>query len=190
MTSLVPSLLSFSHSFSPAGRLTVSAPPHPSPTDFVYNAVFCGATTQAQLYERLVWRMTRDVMFGYSATIFVYGQTASGKTWTMFGPSMVNPETGVAAMPDRALWGVVPRVCDQILSTLNREHATVYDFEVSYVEIYQDRIHDLLNGGKKLDLEEVPTGERELEFRLKDPCLVGVKSMEVGSAISVVPSID
>jgi len=41
---------------------------------FQYNDVFSGATTQQKLYDRLVAPLTRDVMFGYSATIFVYGQ--------------------------------------------------------------------------------------------------------------------
>lgn len=40
--------------------------------------MLAGWTTQKELYQRLVQRTTRDVMFGYSATIFVYGQTASG----------------------------------------------------------------------------------------------------------------
>lgn len=138
--------------------------------------MFAGTTTQKDLYARLVWRMTRDVLFGYSATVFVYGQTASGKTWTMFGPSLIHPVTGQLTPADRSLWGVVPRACEQILHTLNHEHGTSYTFEVSYVEIYQDRIHDLLNGGARLQLIEDMANDRD--FRLDNPALLRASSMK------------
>jgi hypothetical protein len=53
---------------------TVKAVVDDRPRSFQYNDVFVGATKQQQLYEKLVAPLTRDVMFGYSCTIFVYGQ--------------------------------------------------------------------------------------------------------------------
>jgi len=83
--------------------------------------------------------------------------------------------TGDFRMPPRALWGVVPRACEHILKTLNNEHGTEYSFEVSYVEIYQDRIHDLLNGGARLHLVE--EGGTDRDFVLDRPTIIRATSM-------------
>jgi hypothetical protein len=97
---------------------------------------------------------------------------------------MVDPATDQVALPNRSLWGIVPRACEQILSTLNNEHGTTFSFEVSYVEIYQDRIHDLLNGGAKLHLIEDTAGDRD--FRLDKPALVQARSMsDIESILAV-----
>lgn len=143
------------------------------PRVFTFDTVFCGTTTQKAVYERLIRNLTRDVLFGFNATVFVYGQTASGKTWTMFGPDIIiDKEANITQFPDKALWGIVPRACEQILETLNREHGTEYKFEVTYVEIYDNTVYDLLNGGKHIEVAEYRD-----EFYLVDPKMWPARSM-------------
>ena len=71
---------------------------------------------------------------GYNACIFAYGQTGSGKTFTMMG----NQPTSV---------GLIPRICEGLFSKMRQDqgnHRISYRTEVSYLEIYNERVRDLL----------------------------------------------
>jgi len=89
-----------------------------------------------------------EFLNGRSASIICYGQTASGKTHTMFGPS------GSAWSADKAarqeLAGLVPRSCAEVLDTLQRWRAWGVDVHlgVSYVELFGAEVSDLLREGK------------------------------------------
>lgn len=73
---------------------------------------------------------------GYNACIFAYGQTGSGKSYTM---------TGTAAEP-----GLIPRLCDRIFARIDEQtdEQTTFKVEVSYMEIYNEKVHDLLDPKK------------------------------------------
>lgn len=72
---------------------------------------------------------------GYNGTVFAYGQTGSGKTFTMMGADIESPE----------LRGVIPRIVEQIFESIIASPSTMeYTVKVSYMEIYMERIRDLL----------------------------------------------
>jgi kinesin family protein 13 len=73
---------------------------------------------------------------GYNACILAYGQTGSGKSYTMMGSS---------SEP-----GLIPRLCDRIFSRITQESSdqTTFKVEVSYMEIYNEKVHDLLDPKK------------------------------------------
>lgn len=95
-----------------------------------------------------------DVINGYNGTVFAYGQTGSGKSHTM----MVSPATRDAdrsANPsntlqgpnidDLELKGIIPRITEQIFASIMTSPANIeYLVKVSYMEIYMERIRDLL----------------------------------------------
>ncbi|GMF34815.1 unnamed protein product [Phytophthora lilii] len=84
-------------------------------------------------------------MDGYNATIFAYGQTSSGKTYTMEGANIDHPE----------LQGIIPRTATEIFSNvMNADENMEFIVKVSYIEIYMERIRDLLDPYKsKVNLQ-------------------------------------
>uniref|UniRef100_A0AAG5DCD4 Kinesin motor domain-containing protein n=1 Tax=Anopheles atroparvus TaxID=41427 RepID=A0AAG5DCD4_ANOAO len=70
---------------------------------------------------------------GYNACIFAYGQTGSGKSYTMMG----NQENK----------GIIPRLCDELFASIAAKQTDElsYKVEVSYMEIYNEKVHDLLD---------------------------------------------
>ncbi|KAI9026205.1 kinesin heavy chain, partial [Hyaloraphidium curvatum] len=80
--------------------------------------------------------IVEDVMKGYNGTIFAYGQTGSGKTHTMMGPDI----------DDSTLKGIIPRLVEAIFSQIESSPETLeFAIKVSFMEIYMERIRDLLN---------------------------------------------
>ncbi|XP_071517126.1 kinesin-like protein Klp98A isoform X2 [Panulirus ornatus] len=90
---------------------------------------------QEQIYEDLGTDVVSNALQGYNACVFAYGQTGSGKTFTMMG-SQNSP-------------GLIPRICEALFSSMaeGREAGTTYKVEVSYLEIYNERVKDLLRQG-------------------------------------------
>lgn len=84
-------------------------------------------------------------MAGYNATIFAYGQTSSGKTYTMEGASIDDPE----------LRGIIPRTATEIFNNVMAADENIeFIVKVSYIEIYMERIRDLLDPYKsKVNLQ-------------------------------------
>ncbi|XP_053965381.1 kinesin-like protein KIF13A isoform X1 [Anastrepha ludens] len=70
---------------------------------------------------------------GYNACIFAYGQTGSGKSYTMMG-----------SLESK---GIIPRLCDELFSAIANKTTQdlMYKVEVSYMEIYNEKVHDLLD---------------------------------------------
>ncbi|XP_049855904.1 kinesin-like protein KIF13A isoform X3 [Schistocerca gregaria] len=70
---------------------------------------------------------------GYNACIFAYGQTGSGKSYTMMGSQDSK--------------GIIPRLCDSLFDQISRQQSPElsYKVEVSYMEIYNEKVHDLLD---------------------------------------------
>jgi kinesin family protein 5 len=90
-----------------------------------------------------------DVLQGYNATVFAYGQTSSGKTFTMEGPDHRDP----------VYRGIIPRTVDALFAgVVNADERIEFTVKVSYVEIYMERIRDLLDSHHvKANLQVVPT---------------------------------
>uniref|UniRef100_A0A0K8TKQ0 Putative kinesin-like protein n=1 Tax=Tabanus bromius TaxID=304241 RepID=A0A0K8TKQ0_TABBR len=88
--------------------------------------------TQEQVYKDLGLDVIDCAFQGYNACVFAYGQTGSGKTYTMMGSSQ-NP-------------GLIPRICQELFNRikLGQETGTGYRTQASYLEIYNERVKDLL----------------------------------------------
>ncbi|KAL4570978.1 hypothetical protein LXL04_017727 [Taraxacum kok-saghyz] len=104
---------------------------------FVFDKVFGPNTQQRDLYHAAVSPIVFEVLEGYNCTIFAYGQTGTGKTYTMEGGG--RKKNG--EFPSDA--GVIPRAVGQIFDTLEALNAE-YDIKVTFLELYNEEIIDLL----------------------------------------------
>ncbi|KAG0238950.1 hypothetical protein BGX31_003141 [Mortierella sp. GBA43] len=106
------------------------------PGGFTFDRVFPWESKQKDVFEYSISTIVDDVINGYNGTVFAYGQTGSGKTFTMMGPSIDDEETK----------GIIPRIVDRIFSSiLAAPSTTEFTVKVSYMEIYMEKIRDLLN---------------------------------------------
>ncbi|OCF35334.1 kinesin [Kwoniella heveanensis BCC8398] len=107
----------------------------PEKDGFTFDRVFDTSTRQDEIFDWGVKGIVEDVMTGFNGTLFCYGQTGSGKTYTMMGADIENP----------ALKGLIPRIVEQIFaSILSADSVIEYTVKVSYMEIYMEKIKDLL----------------------------------------------
>ncbi|KAG6022328.1 hypothetical protein E4U40_004712 [Claviceps sp. LM458 group G5] len=99
--------------------------------DYIYDNVFTTHDNNARVYDHIAKRLVRRVMEGYHGTVFAYGMTGTGKTFSM---------QGTASSP-----GVIPLAITDIFSYIRETPSREFLLRVSYLEIYNERIHDLLN---------------------------------------------
>ncbi|KAM7496660.1 hypothetical protein LguiA_021074 [Lonicera macranthoides] len=104
---------------------------------FMFDKVFGPASQQKELYDQAVSPIVFEVLEGYNCTIFAYGQTGTGKTYTMEGGG--RKKNG--EFPSDA--GVIPRAVKQIFDILEAQSAE-YSMKVTFLELYNEEISDLL----------------------------------------------
>ncbi|KAK4255008.1 hypothetical protein QN277_008071 [Acacia crassicarpa] len=104
---------------------------------FAFDKVFGPASQQKELYDQAVSPIVYEVLEGYNCTIFAYGQTGTGKTYTMEGGA--RKKNG--EFPNDA--GVIPRAVKQIFDILEAQGAE-YSMKVTFLELYNEEITDLL----------------------------------------------
>ncbi|XP_032317687.1 kinesin-like protein KIF16B isoform X4 [Camelus ferus] len=107
---------------------------------FTYDFSFYSADTkspdyvsQEMVFKTLGTDVVKSAFEGYNACVFAYGQTGSGKSYTMMGDSGDS--------------GLIPRICEGLFSRINettRWDEASFRTEVSYLEIYNERVRDLL----------------------------------------------
>lgn len=96
-------------------------------------------STQKQVYDVAAKPIIDSVLEGFNGTIFAYGQTSSGKTHTMTGSSIENVE----------LQGIIPRMVRTVFNRIDTaSDAVEFSVKVSMIEIYMERIRDLLDPSK------------------------------------------
>ncbi|XP_040204862.1 kinesin-like protein KIF1A isoform X3 [Rana temporaria] len=97
---------------------------------------------QRQVYLDIGEEMLLHAFEGYNVCIFAYGQTGAGKSYTMMGKQE----------PDQQ--GIIPQLCEDLFSRINdtSNDNMSYSVEVSYMEIYCERVRDLLNPKNKGNL--------------------------------------
>lgn len=102
---------------------------------FTFDSVYDWSASQDDLYENTVKPLVYSVLDGYNGTIFAYGQTGTGKTYTMLG-SRGNPKEK----------GVTSKCFEDIFRhiTYTGDHVN-YVVRASYLEIYQEETRDLLS---------------------------------------------
>ncbi|XP_055998157.1 carboxy-terminal kinesin 2-like isoform X2 [Ostrea edulis] len=103
--------------------------------EFTFDKVFNPDSTQGQVFEEIC-QLVQSALDGYNVCIFAYGQTGSGKTYTMEGPSQFSPDQT----------GMIPRAVVQIFTSTQDlvSKGWQYEFEASFLEIYNETIRDLL----------------------------------------------
>ncbi|VDN95965.1 unnamed protein product [Rodentolepis nana] len=111
---------------------------------YTFDRVFGPHSKQKDIYNDMVAPTVVEVLEGYNCTIFAYGQTGTGKTYTM---------TGERSDSLRYTWetdptaGIVPRALNQIFSTLEAMGCD-FSVRVSFLELYNEELFDLLSSGE------------------------------------------
>ncbi|PFH54245.1 hypothetical protein AMATHDRAFT_135365 [Amanita thiersii Skay4041] len=143
------------------------SPPTASPSSasapkkqyFTFDQVHAPQTTQYELFTSTARPLISRFLEGFNCTILAYGQTSSGKTFTMTGIDLdadpSDPHNGM---------GIIPRAVSHIFSQARqikeeRGGAWTYSIKGSFVELYNEDLIDLLN------LEDVSGGKREVQIR-------------------------
>ncbi|KAK3486342.1 putative kinesin-related protein bimC [Neurospora crassa] len=105
---------------------------------YTFDRVFSQAADQAMVFDEVVKPILEEMLAGYNCTIFAYGQTGTGKTYTMSGD--MNQTFGM--LPDTA--GIIPRVLHALFNKLevdDKEHCV----RCSFIELYNEELRDLLS---------------------------------------------
>lgn len=136
---------------------------------FTYDYAFPQDCTQLEVYEQSAKEIVDSVLEGYNGTIFAYGQTGSGKTYTMYG------------IGDGPIRGILPRAISQIFDYVDRHKPdTEFDIKASYIQIYEDKILDLLNNdiknAPKIKLKEDPS---RTSFQMENNIIYSVNNIDV-----------
>ncbi|CAI0462326.1 unnamed protein product [Linum tenue] len=108
---------------------------------FTFDKVFGPSAKQRDLYDQAVVPIVNEVLEGFNCTIFAYGQTGTGKTYTMEGECRRAKSGLNGELPQEA--GVIPRAVKQIFDTLEGQNAE-YSVKVTFLELYNEEITDLL----------------------------------------------
>jgi kinesin family protein C2/C3 len=123
----------------------------PAEKQFDFTHVYGPKSTQEQVFKDSAELMT-SVLDGYNVCIFAYGQSGSGKTHTMDGSK---------EMP-----GLAPRAMERLFEVIKeRDSASKHEVFISMLEIYNERIRDLLGDGKK---------QKEMNFSVQKDEVIGM----------------
>ena len=115
--------------------------------EFPFDYCWDGTSNQAEVHQHCAAQSVQDIFEGYNGTIFAYGQTGAGKSWSMMGDK--NSEE---------LKGIIPRAGDEIFDKIARNcTGTEFTVRCSYLEVYREAIKDLLDPAKdNLPVREKP----------------------------------
>lgn len=119
-------------------------------TTFNFDDVLTSSCCQSDVFDSTLRPLVSQVLAGFETTAFAYGQTGTGKTYTMEGD--LDCEEGR---------GLVPRTAKAIIDALQDESYSESSVTVSYLEIYNEELSDLLalpNNQQKLDIKDVGQG--------------------------------
>ncbi|KAL0254443.1 Kinesin heavy chain [Diplodia seriata] len=103
--------------------------------DFTFDRVFGMTSRQHEIFDYSIRPTVDDILNGYNGTVFAYGQTGAGKSFTMMGSDIEDDDNK----------GIIPRIVEQIFASILTSPGNMeYTVRVSYMEIYMERIRDLL----------------------------------------------
>ncbi|XP_043532162.1 kinesin-like protein KIF1B isoform X17 [Chiloscyllium plagiosum] len=155
--------------------------PKESPKTFSFDYSYWSHTSaedpafasQHQVYNDIGKEMLQHSFEGYNVCIFAYGQTGAGKSYTMMGKQ------------DKDHQGIIPQLCEELFEKINdNSNSDVsYSVEVSYMEIYCERVRDLLNPKTKGNL-------RVREHPLLGPYVEDLSKLAVTSYTDIADLMD
>ncbi|KAH8413266.1 hypothetical protein KR009_009345 [Drosophila setifemur] len=122
----------------------------------VFDHVFDQGATNQEVFDRMAKHIVHACMQGFNGTIFAYGQTSSGKTYTMMGDTQ-NP-------------GVMVLAAKEIFRQISDVKERDFLLRVGYIEIYNEKIYDLLNK-KNQDLKIQEAGHGMVNVNC-DECII------------------
>ncbi|RLN82144.1 hypothetical protein BBJ28_00007466 [Nothophytophthora sp. Chile5] len=136
-----------------------------------FDGVYPGHSTQQEVFDAIGRPFVADLLAGYNCTILAYGQTGSGKTYTTVG----------GRTPDSR--GLVPRAMESILEEMAQIDLLEYDVSLaaSFVEVYQERLRDLLlpHSSRPLLLRE----DKEHSVRIEGASEIAISTVASGVAV-------
>jgi hypothetical protein len=124
---------------------------------FTYDYIAKEESSQAEIFEHCGKEIADYTLQGYNGTIFVYGQTGAGKTYTLLGPKFSGSNTCLTEEELNGSFGryymkkeeegrgVLPRVIDYLFEKARCIEGGSITFSCSFLEIYQEHISDLLD---------------------------------------------
>ncbi|KAH6941042.1 hypothetical protein HPB50_012723 [Hyalomma asiaticum] len=132
-----------------AGQCTLTNPADrsaPAKT-FCFDGAYDANSTTEQIYDDIVYPIVESVSEGYNGTVFAYGQTGCGKSFSMQGTPRVPQQKGI-----------IPRSFEHVFEAIAAADSSKYLVHASYLEIYNEDVRDLLaeDTRKRLDLKEHP----------------------------------
>ncbi|CAH8522665.1 unnamed protein product [Schistosoma turkestanicum] len=135
--------------FSDTGQCSIISPNDKKrpPKIFFFDGSYDQNSTTEQIYNDACYSLVEAVTEGYNGTIFAYGQTGCGKSYTMHGVTEPSSQKGI-----------IPRAFDQIFEIMSVSEKTKYLVHASFLEIYNEEVRDLLGRDckAKLELKENP----------------------------------
>ncbi|XP_053674251.1 kinesin-like protein Klp61F [Anopheles nili] len=108
---------------------------------FTFDRAFAPNSKQHEVYHAVVAPYIEEVLSGFNCTVFAYGQTGTGKTFTMVGEE--EPELS-AAWEDDTQTGIIPRAVNHLFDEL-RMTELEFSMRISYLELYNEELCDLLS---------------------------------------------
>ncbi|XP_043919081.1 kinesin-like protein KIF1B [Protopterus annectens] len=155
--------------------------PKESPKSFSFDYSYWSHTSiedpcfasQNRVYNDIGKEMLQHAFEGYNVCIFAYGQTGAGKSYTMMGKQEENQA------------GIIPQLCEDLFEKINDNcnEDMSYSVEVSYMEIYCERVRDLLNPKNKGNL-------RVREHPLLGPYVEDLSKLAVTSYTDIADLMD
>ncbi|KAL3252325.1 hypothetical protein MRX96_017648 [Rhipicephalus microplus] len=132
-----------------AGQCTLTNPADrsaPAKT-FCFDGAYDSNSTTEQIYDDIVYPIVESVSEGYNGTVFAYGQTGCGKSFSMQGAPRAPQQKGI-----------IPRSFEHVFEAIAAADSSKYLVHASYLEIYNEDVRDLLaeDTRKRLDLKEHP----------------------------------
>ena len=100
---------------------------------FTFDKIYPLTSIQEDVFEYSGKRVVESVLKGYNGTIFAYGQTGTGKTYTMVGD-----------FENKKNKGIIPRAFDYIFDEMSKDTEHKYNISISFIQIYLESIQDLL----------------------------------------------
>ncbi|KAG4305300.1 hypothetical protein PORY_001470 [Pneumocystis oryctolagi] len=146
---------------------------------YTFDRVFGPEADQMMIFDDIVLPMLEEVLSGYNCTIFAYGQTGTGKTYTMTGD--MSGDYSIFSESS----GIIPRTLYRLFSILETEE-TEYSVKCSFIELYNEELHDLLSiEDKKVKIFEDTVKKGIIVNGMEDIPITnssdGIKLLQIGS---------
>ena len=131
---------------------------------FTFDHTYDWRATQQLIFNQTALPILESIMEGYNGTIFAYGQTGTGKTYTMEGNDNETDK------------GIIPRSIDWIFNNIKNYPAQQFLVRVSFVEIYNEEVRDLLS---KVKRQKLNVREKDKVFYVENVTVIQAENSKM-----------